>query len=95
MQGLAKGNYDESGTKSSQKKITKLRSETPLFTFWGTDDKSFKGADTTYKMLASKVYKSSKVKKNWSRNDDDDMGHEITKEELEKLSEWLRPLQGM
>jgi len=46
-------------------------------------------------MLKDKVYKSSKVKKNWSREDDDDMEHEITNEELEKLSEWLKPLQGM
>jgi len=45
-------------------------------------------------MLKDKVYKASKVKKNWSRNDVADMGHEITKDEWEALGEWLGPLQG-
>ena len=81
MQGLAKGNYLESGTSRNQKPITTLRSETPLFTYYGKDDKSFKGAEATYKMLKDKVYKSTKAKKNWSRNEIDDMGHSITKEE--------------
>ena len=73
--------------------ITTLRGTTPLFTYYGKDDKSFKGAETTYKMLKDKVYKSKKVKANWSRNDVADMGHEITKEELVELSKWLAPLQ--
>lgn len=94
MQGLEKSNYKPSGTRSKEKPITALRSATPLFTYYGKADKSFKGAETTYKMLKDKVYKASKVKKNWSRNDVADMGHEITKDEWEALGEWLGPLQG-
>lgn len=75
MQGLSKSNYKPSGTRRAEKPYTALRSVTPLFTYWGKDDKSFKGMETTYKMLKDKVYKSAKVKKNWSRNDVADMGH--------------------
>ena len=93
MQGLAKANFKPSGTSRKMRDITTLRGTTPLFTYYGKDDKSFKGAETTYKMLKDKVYKSKKVKANWSRNDVADMGHEITKEELVELSKWLAPLQ--
>ena len=93
MQGLHKDNYKKNGSGRNDKPITEMRGKTPLFTYYGKDDKGFKGAELTYKMFKDKVYKSSKFKKNWSRNDIDDQGHKITAEELVKLSEWLAPLQ--
>lgn len=93
MQGLEKGNYDASGTSRSQKTITKLRSDTPLFTYYGKADKSYKGAQATYKMLNDKVYRGKR--ENWTRFDVDDAEHKITLETLVELRKWLGPLQGM
>lgn len=95
MQGLAKDKYTYSSTSRSAKAITVMRGLTPLFTYYGKEDPGFKGAETTYKQFKDKVYKSSKYKKNWSRNDVADQGHEITKEEWEALAKWLGPKQGM
>lgn len=96
MQGLQKDKYTYSGTRpTATKKVTTLRSKTPLFTYYGKEDEGFKGAEVTFKQFKDKVYKSSKYKKNWSRNDVADQGHEITKEEWEALAKWLGPLQGM